>query len=148
MARLMLVTVPMNENKIKHLEFIQAIITRMNSNSFQIKNWAITIIAAFLALYASGSNPEYILAAIVPTLVFWLLDAYYLQQERMFRALYNDVATERRAADFRMPINEYGQSFWSTFFSRTIWVLYSVGILFLILLYCCKRSTCCCCDSF
>lgn len=134
----------MNENKIKHLEFIQAIITRMNSNSFQIKSWAITIIAAFLALYASGSNPKYILAAIVPTLIFWLLDAYYLQQERIFRALYNDVASERRVADFSMPINEYGKSFWYAFFSRTVGGLYFLGILFLIIFYWCKKSPSCC----
>lgn len=140
--------VPMNENKIKHLEFIQAIITRMNSNSFQIKNWAITIIAAFLALYVSGSSPEYILAAIVPTLVFWFLDAYYLQQERMFRRLYNDVVAERRVADFSMPINEYRECFWSAFFSRTIGVLYFVVMLFLLLLYWCKKSPCGCCLSF
>ena len=34
----------MNENKLKHLEFIQNIITRMNSNSFVIKGWSITLV--------------------------------------------------------------------------------------------------------
>jgi hypothetical protein len=43
-----------NDNKIKHLEFIQGVITRMNANSFQIKGWSVTITAALLALYASG----------------------------------------------------------------------------------------------
>lgn len=37
----------MEEKKLKHLEFIQGVITRMNSNSFSIKTWMITIIAAF-----------------------------------------------------------------------------------------------------
>ena len=32
----------MTEEQIKHLEFIQGIINRMNSNSFAIKGWAIT----------------------------------------------------------------------------------------------------------
>ena len=81
----------MNEEKIKHLEFIQGVINRMNSNSFQIKGWMITIVAALLALYASSSNVAYIFVGIVPTILFWLLDSYYLQQERKFRGVYDDV---------------------------------------------------------
>ena len=80
------------ENKIKHLEFIQTVITRMNQNSFQIKGWMITIVSALLALYASSGKQIYILVAIVPTVIFWFLDTYYLQQERKFRGVYNDVA--------------------------------------------------------
>lgn len=70
------------ENKIKHLEFIQATITRMNQNSFQITGWMITLVSALLALYASSEKPVYIIIAVVPTFIFGLLDAYYLQQER------------------------------------------------------------------
>ena len=103
----------MLENKIKHLEFIQATITRMNQNSFQIKGWMITIISALLALYASGENTIYIFIAIVPAIVFWFLDAYYLQQERKFRGVYNDVAglssedSRLEIKDFEMPIQKY-----------------------------------------
>ena len=46
----------MLEEKLKHLEFIQNAINRMNANSFQIKGWMITITAALLAiLFASFS---------------------------------------------------------------------------------------------
>lgn len=66
----------MDENKIKHLEFLQNVIARLNSNSFQIKSWAITIVAALLALYVdSDSNTFYILIAIFPTILFWGSDA-------------------------------------------------------------------------
>lgn len=81
----------MEEKKLKHLEFIQGVITRMNSNSFNIKTWMITIIAAFLAMYANSSNANYLIVASAPTLVFWLLDAYYLAMERQYRNLYNEV---------------------------------------------------------
>ena len=67
----------MLESKMKHLEFIQATITRMNQNSFQIKGWMITIVSALLALYANSENVVYILVAIVPAIIFWFLDAYY-----------------------------------------------------------------------
>ena len=77
----------MENDKIKHLEFIQSTITRMNQNSFQIKGWMITLVSALLALYASSENVIYILIAIAPAVVFWFLDAYYLQQERRFRGI-------------------------------------------------------------
>gem|GEM_PF-6654994 len=33
----------MDENKRKHLDLIQAIITRLSNNSFLIKGWCITL---------------------------------------------------------------------------------------------------------
>jgi len=82
----------MNPEKIKHLEFIQAVITRMNTNSFQMKGWMVAIVSALLAIYAGNNNGLYPLFALLPTFIFWGLDAYFLQQERKFRGLYNDVA--------------------------------------------------------
>jgi hypothetical protein len=86
----------MSDNKIcddnrKHLEFIQNIITRMNTNSFQIKGMTVTIVSALLAVYAATNNVSFIFIAVVPTIIFWCLDSYYLQQERKFRGVYNNV---------------------------------------------------------
>ena len=36
--------------KLKHLEFIQGIITRMANNSFMLKGWAVTLVAGIFAL--------------------------------------------------------------------------------------------------
>ena len=83
-----------DNNKVKHLEFIQNIITRMNTNSFQIKGMAITIVAAFMAIYAANKDSNYIILAIITLLLFWFLDTYYLTLERRFRALYNKVIQE------------------------------------------------------
>jgi len=77
---------------MKHLEFVQAVVTRMNTNSFQIKSWSVTILAALLAVYASTKNELFILISLIPTTIFWLLDAYYLMRERKFRGLYNDIS--------------------------------------------------------
>jgi len=81
-----------SDEQVKHLEFIQSVITRMNSNSFQMKGWMVAIVSALLAIYADKQNGLYVLFALLPTFIFWGLDAYYLQQERKFRGLYNDVA--------------------------------------------------------
>ena len=82
----------MADEELKHLEFVQNVITRMNTNSFQIKAWAVTLVSALLALFASTKNDYFVLAAIFPAVVLWFLDAYYLMQERKFRGLYDDVA--------------------------------------------------------
>lgn len=126
----------MNSEQIKHLEFIQNVINRMNANSFQMKSWMITIVSALLALYASSSNVSYIFIAIAPTIVFWWQDAYYLQQERKFRGLYNDIVIGNDIRLFAMPIDNYKGGFYCYFrslFSKTVGLLYgSIGILLLI----------------
>ena len=132
------------ENKIKHLEFIQGTITRMNQNSFQIKGWMITIVSALLALYANSENVVYVLVAIVPAIIFWFLDAYYLQQERKFRGVYNDVAgltsedSRVEIRDFEMPIQKYQcgkYCYFNVLFSKTIFPLYGIVIAGLTIAY-------------
>jgi len=64
----------MGENKRKHLEFIQNIITRMNANSFMIKGWTITLVSALFALAAKDANMNYVLISYIVLPVFWILD--------------------------------------------------------------------------
>jgi len=132
----------MDNNKVKHLEMIQNVITRMNTNSFQTKGLSITIIAALLAIYASTTKLDFILLAIFPTILFWFLDAYCLLQERKFRGLYNDVAgvTENpkpiKPFEMRSDLYKGGQySYWIILFSRTIWPLYLAIFALLITIY-------------
>ena len=127
----------MEQEKIKHLEFIQNIITRMNTNSFQIKGWMITIVSALLALYASSNNYLYVFVAIVPAFVFWFLDSYYLQQERRFRGLYGDVIDSKtKITEFSMDISKYEGGRYNYFrclFSTTTILLYLVIICSLVI---------------
>lgn len=132
----------MTPDNIKHLEFIQNVITRMNANSFQIKGWSIVIVSAMLAIYASSNNNFFFLASIFPTIVFWFLDSYYLNQERKFRGLYNDVAgiTEKpkeiKLFEMRPDLYTGGKySYWSSFFSITILKMYLSIVAILIGLF-------------
>ena len=92
----------METETIKHLEFIQANISRMSKCSFTIKGWAVTLITAMLAIYVTSvgedgkGNSAYIFVGIVPTIIFWLMDSYYLLQEGKFIRIYNDVASAWR----------------------------------------------------
>ena len=132
----------MTPDNIKHLEFIQNVITRMNANSFQIKGWSIVIVSAMLAIYASSNNSFFFIAATFPTIVFWFLDSYYLNQERKFRGLYNDVAgiTEnpKDIKLFEMRPDLYigkKYSYWSSFFSITILKMYLSIVVILVGLF-------------
>jgi len=133
----------MEENKRQHLEFIQNVITRMNTNSFQIKGLAITIVTALLAIYASTPKVIFVFLGVPPTLLFWFLDTYYLQQERKFRGVYNDVTGLKNIIEvkpYEMPIQKYTAkidrqfSYWNVFFSKTIKWLYLSVIFFLLVI--------------
>ena len=80
-----------NENKIKHLEFIQNVITRMNSNSFMIKGWCVTLVAALFALAAKDSEVKFAIIAYIVIPTFWVLDGFFIIREKHFRDLYNQV---------------------------------------------------------
>lgn len=127
----------MNDDQRKHLEFIQHIITRMNTNSFQIKKMAVTVIAAFIAIYVSQKETLFLIIPIIPLLIFWALDSYYLQQERKFRALYNDAVNEKISV-YSMNIHKYKKgkySFFNVFFSDTMFPLYLFIALLLLLIF-------------
>lgn len=108
------------EEKTKHLEFIQKVIERMAHNSFLLKGWAVTLVAGMLSLSVKESSDSYVIIAIGLTFFFWILDAYYLAQERRFRNLYESVCKkENSEIDFSMNTSEfktcceYTCAFWS-----------------------------------
>ena len=47
--------------------------------------------AALLALAAQNTNLLFIYLAYFPSIMFWLLDGYFLRQEKLYRALFNQV---------------------------------------------------------
>ena len=79
-------------DKHKHLEFIQQTILRLADNSFRLKQWSV-FLAATLALLSQQPAPirGAIFISLIPVLVFWGLDGYFLWQERLYRKLYDQV---------------------------------------------------------
>jgi len=47
-------------------------------------------------LSTKETNQDYILIAYFLILIFWILDGYFLSQERLFRDLYNQVKMRGR----------------------------------------------------
>ncbi|MBU6535841.1 hypothetical protein ACFUIW_02620 [Streptomyces sp. NPDC057245] len=81
----------LDDVRIRHLELIQTLVTRMDNNSFLIKGWSLTVFGAMLAYAVGGEHDSVVLVSFVPVLAFWLLDAYFHYQQRLFRRLYERV---------------------------------------------------------
>lgn len=79
--------------RIAHLTMLQGVMARMGSNSFALKALSATFGSAAIAIMATAQKPSpyYAVAAIVPILIFWLMDAQYLRYERSYRKLYERV---------------------------------------------------------
>lgn len=130
------------EKKFKHLDLIQGIINRMASNSFMLKGWAVTLMVGIFALASKDTDKRYFFIAYIPLIVFWGLDAFYLQQERLYRSLYGKVAgTAEERIDFSLKatFNDFPEKenkYLCSLFSRTeLWfylpltVMCTVGIV-------------------
>lgn len=68
---------------------IQVVVERMGRNSFLLKGWTVTLVAALIGLSAAKSNSDFAIIAAAVSLIFGFLDAYYLAVERKYRDLYN-----------------------------------------------------------
>lgn len=129
------------ERKLKHLEFIQSIITRLSQNSFIIKGWALALVSAILAYLATEEvSKRLCFVSLIPVIVFWVLDGYFLWQENLFKALYNKVASkEESQIDFLMnttSFRSWKRSWLSAIFSPTLIIFYlSMVGSFLILIF-------------
>ncbi len=127
------------ENKRKHLEFIQGAINRMASNLFFLRGWTITLIAALFAFFVKDANTDFIFVVYFPVIIFWILDGYFLSQERLFRALYNHVRKlDEKEIDFSMNTSEYNEDkrngWLCSMFSSTLLFFYLplVGVMLLV----------------
>ena len=121
------------DEKFRHLQFIQGVINRLASNSFQMKGWSVVLVAAILILLARTNRLDASFIAAVPVVVFWGLDGYFLWQERLFRALYDHVRVlEDEKIDFSMDITcfrtGYNRTWPGATLSRTLLFFYGVLI--------------------
>jgi len=115
-------------DKIKHLEMIQGVINRMANNSFLLKGWSVLLVSGLFALAAKDSKIVFVYLAYFPSVAFWVLDGYFLHQERLFRKLY-DKAREAVGSDsdFSMDtslVSSQIDSWRDTIFSKTLFIFH------------------------
>jgi hypothetical protein len=148
------------DNKIKHLEFVQGVINRLNSNSFMIKGWSITLTSAIFAITGTIKEPILCFISLGPIIIFWILDSIFLANERCFISLYSCIinnntlsieknklkknSTTESSKDYNiselsMNFNQFKEikrnNWYSVLFSNTISWFYSILVLLTIIIY-------------
>ena len=128
------------EQKIAHLTFIQGVTNRMGQNSFLLKGWSVTIVAALFVLASQGSDKVFVLMAYFPAFMFWFLDAFFVHQEKLYRKLYEEVASNNiESNEFTLntsSVKDSVETYLSVLFSKTLLPFYGViisVILFVVL---------------
>ena len=126
-----------------HLGILQNVIQRMAANSAASKAWCVTLVSAVLVIVADKGKPDYAYIALLPTLVFAALDAYYLALEKAFRNSYNDFISKLHNKTLTeedlysvAPKGNMSNLQWASLKSFSVWGFYlSLVVLILITKY-------------
>lgn len=109
---------------------LQNTITRMAENSYRIKLFYIATVSAIFTYLIANSKLNF-LFTLIPTIIFLLLDAYYLSLEKHFINVHNktikDISDQNllEAIYFTSPKNfNNGMNFIKAFGSPSIYIFY------------------------
>jgi hypothetical protein len=125
-----------------YVNILQGIITRMATNSSNCKTWCVTLVSAIVVVIADKAKPNYVLVALLPVILFFFLDAYYLAQERSFRETYNDFVKRIQAGSATIndlfnvaPVRGFNvaKSTFEAMFSFAVYPFYTTLLVLLIL---------------
>ena len=127
------------ELRVKHLEMVQGLITRMAGYGASFKSYCITVVTAVIGFALTLHRPAVAALALLPVLAFASADAQYLRVERRFRDLFNLIRKEGWEAMPTFEINlrsPPAQSYFSAVTSWSIVGFYAplaVGVLLAVL---------------
>ena len=127
-----------------HLTIMQGVIQRMAENSRSCKVLCVTLVAAILVFMARTGEPKHVLIALVPTVLLYLLDVYYLVLERRFRKSYKAFVEKVHAGEVRAldlyAVTPEGPTtpelLWSMLRSFSVLPLYSLMAVTVVLASC------------
>ena len=77
-----------------HLEIVQNNIQRMDTKTTFCKTWCITVVSVIFVLFASISRSDLVWVALVPTVLFYILDVRYFALEEAYRQSYDDFVSK------------------------------------------------------
>jgi hypothetical protein len=129
----------MNEKKLKHLELIQGVITRMGGNLFTLRGWMITLVVGLAVAFLEVGRNELQIILVLVVLIFWIHDAYFLSLERSYRSLYDKVRKLKEDdVDFSMDISEFNDlrktSIWYCMLSNTLAYFYIPTLILIFII--------------
>lgn len=118
-----------NENKIQYLSIISEVISRMSTSSALFKGFAAMITSNIAMISYDNINVVVLTLSFVPVIVFFLLDAYYLNLEKRFRHLYDKVCEEDMLINYSMTPpteKEIKAEAWKQHIEPNIGILYCI----------------------
>lgn len=112
--------------RVKHLEMLQKVISRLASQSVAAKNGCATITIAVIGFGITLQKPLVLWLALLPIAIFALLETQYLRLERHFRDEYERVRAESwvKRPDFRISREGMTQSYFGAMLSWSIAAFY------------------------
>lgn len=137
------------EDRRKHLDYIQAVVTRQSAASSAAKGWLLPIVTATFGFALTQHSWPLAALGMVAVVLFAYLDANYLRSEKKFRRLYNTVARSSRQvplftldpvdADEPVPDDAPVLPRWRAFTrkylpERSIWTSWSIAPFYTALL--------------
>lgn len=124
------------DKKTEHLKLLQGVINRMARNSFLLKSWSVVIVSALFALSGKEDTALFAYIGFFPAISFWILDGYFLWQERLFRKLYDRVRVlEESNINFSMDtsvVSDQVDSWLRTTFSTTLIIFHGIVVIAII----------------
>jgi len=98
----------------------------------------VILVSGLFALAAKEANPLFVYLAYLPVIAFWVLDGYYLYQERLYRQLYSKVRKmEASNIDFEMNANSFngkdGCTWSGSIMSKTMFLFHGILVLTVII---------------
>jgi len=80
--------------RVKHLEMVQGLVTRMAGYGASFKSYCITVTTAVVGFAFTLHRPAVAALALLPVIAFGVADVQYLRVERRFRDVFNLVREE------------------------------------------------------
>lgn len=123
-----------------YIDLLQANINRMANNSANCKAWLIALVTAGLA-FSKSELLNNIWILIIPTILFFFLDCYYLGLERRFIQVENDFLKRVKENEdiydiiYSFNIQQFGSTLKWTCTAMTSWStipFYSIMVICII----------------
>jgi hypothetical protein len=123
------------DRKSTHLETLGSIANRMRLGSLLAKGWSVMVVAMLLAVATDPRYGRFAWLAVFLAIAFWMLDAHFSRQVRLFRKVQAKVRSQSDSqVDFRLdtsPVDNEKDAFATVLFSPAVSVFHA-GVLLLI----------------
>lgn len=115
-----------------HLATLGDVVRRTTVGSWLLRAWSALLVSALLAVAAAPEHRGWVWMALLVAIGFWMADAHFGRQQRLYRKLRERVGRQRESeVDFSMnprPVDGEAEAWVSVMFSRAL-LPYHLGVI-------------------